>query len=330
MSRPAPEYGRRDHPAELERLHQRVLAGTPWQSRFVEPRAGQRIHLVEAGSGPPVVLLHGTTGSALTLFPLLKHLAGVRAIAPDRPGQGRSERIALPRERYREVAVGWLDRLLDTLALDSATLFGHSFGGLWALWYALAYPDRVDRLVLAGTPALPGTRCPVPIRLIATPGIGELIGRLNPSPRAVRQFARRMGEPTIGDHPEVVDAMVAAGADPVTTAVDRREVRVIVPPYSLGMPSGFRRTARVRPDDLRRLAVPTLVLWGERDPVGSASVARAVTGLIPGARLETLPSGHAPWLRCPERAAAIVSGFVAERSGWPARSAGYAGRHQPG
>ena len=41
---------------------------------------------------------------------------------------------------------------------------------MWALWYALAHPDRVKRLVLLGVPTLPKTRCPLPIRLVATPG----------------------------------------------------------------------------------------------------------------------------------------------------------------
>jgi pimeloyl-ACP methyl ester carboxylesterase len=56
--------------------------------------------------------------------------------------------------------------------------------------------------------------------------------------------------------------------------------------------------------------VPTLVVWGERDPLGGVPVAQSVTGLIPHARLEVLPTGHGPWLGEPTRTAATVAEFV--------------------
>ena len=123
-------------------MYERALAGSSMRSRHVEVGAGGRVHLLEKGTGPPVVLLHGTGNSAGFLLPLLNELHGVRAMAPDLPGVGLSDPIDLPGDRYRERAVTWLDRLLDTLELDATTLVGHSGGGVWALWYALAHPDR--------------------------------------------------------------------------------------------------------------------------------------------------------------------------------------------
>ena len=181
--------GRADHPAEVGQAYERVLAGTSVRGRVVEV-AGNRVHLLEIGTGPPLVLLHGGGGSGGFFLPLLNELRGVRALAPDRPGQGLSDPIDLPRDRYRQLAVAWVDGLLDTLKLDAAALLGHSGGAMWALWYALAHPNRVNRLVLIGPPAVPKTRCPLPIRLAATPGVGELLSRLvSPSPKSVLQFA---------------------------------------------------------------------------------------------------------------------------------------------
>lgn len=157
------------HSAEVRQVYERVLAGASVRSRYVEVGAGNRVHLLEKGAGPPVVLLHGTGNSAGFLLPLLNELEGVRAIAPDLPGVGLSDPIDLPQNRYRQTAVTWLDRLLDALELDSAALLGHSGGAMWALWHALAHPDRVKRLVLIGPPVLPKTRCPLPLRLAATP-----------------------------------------------------------------------------------------------------------------------------------------------------------------
>jgi pimeloyl-ACP methyl ester carboxylesterase len=299
------------HSAEIRQMYERLLAGSPVRSRHVEV-AGHRVHLLEQGAGPPVVLLHGTANPAGFLLPLLRELHGVRAIAPDRPGVGLSDPIDLPAGRYREAAVAWLDRLLDTLELDATTLVGHSGGGVWALWYALAHPDRVRRLVLIGPPALPKTSCPLPMRLVATPGVGALLPRLAPpTPKSVLRLASVMGEQaTLARRPDLIDLLVALGRDPVTDRAAKAEIRLLVSPFALLSRSGFRGRSRVRPDELRQVAMPTLIVWGERDPLGGVAVARAITDLIPHARLEVLPTGHGPWLGEPTRTAATIVDFV--------------------
>ena len=110
-----------------------------------------------------------------------------------------------------------------------------SGGGLWALWYALAHPDRVTRLVLIGPPTLPKTRCPLPIRMIGTPGVGELLSRwAPPTPKSMLRFARFVGEQTtLAQHPDLVDLLVANGRDPLSAAVARSEIRVLVSPFAL-------------------------------------------------------------------------------------------------
>jgi pimeloyl-ACP methyl ester carboxylesterase len=298
----------RAHSVEVRQVYERVLASASVLSRSVEAGPGGRVHLLERGGGKPVVALHGTGNTAGFLLPLLEELHGVRVIAPDLPGVGLSDPVDLPPDRYRQSAVAWLDRLLDTLELDATTLVGHSGGGVWALWYALAHPDRVERLVLLDVPTLPKTRCPLPVRLVATPGLGRLPARLSPpSPKAMLRLAAAMGEKaTLARLPDLVDLLVAAGRDPVTDHAARAEFRALVSPFALLSPSGWRRRARVRPDELGRLAMPTLVLWGERDPLGGVPVAKAVTELIPNARLTVLPTGHGPWLGEPARTAAAV------------------------
>jgi 2-hydroxy-6-oxonona-2,4-dienedioate hydrolase len=118
---------------EVRQVYQRILAGASVRSRDVELDAGGHVHLLEVGSGSPVLLLHGTGDAAGIFLPMLNELHGVRAIAPDLPGRGLSAPIDLPRDQYRERAVAWVDRLLDALELDGTTLVGHSGGGLWAL-----------------------------------------------------------------------------------------------------------------------------------------------------------------------------------------------------
>jgi pimeloyl-ACP methyl ester carboxylesterase len=277
------------------------------RGRHIEVRSGRRVHVVEAGEGPPVVLLHGSNTSLLSLLPVLERLEGVRAIAVDRPGFGLSEPVRVPRERFRDAAVEFLDEVLDALGLQASSIAGNSMGGTWALWYALARPERVHRLVLLGSaPLLPGTRPPLPLRVNATPLVGDLLPRVvKPNRKLVIRLLASVGErDTIVRYPELIDSLVAAARDPIASAANLAELRAIISPI------GFRPSARMDPSELRRLNIPTLLIWGDHDPVGTAEVAREAAALIPRAQLELLPAGHVPYLGHPQRVSELLTTFI--------------------
>jgi len=274
--------------------------------------AGQRVHLVERGAGRPVVMLHSTGSCGLLLGPMLGQMGEMRVMAPDRPGHGLSEPVDLPRNRFREAAVDWTGRLLDSLELDSTVLCGHSGGALWALWYALAHPARVDRLVLIAPIQIRGTRVPAPFRVLATPGLGSLVRKMmRPSEKSLLQLMGFFGDrDSMANHPGLIDLLVANANDSVTARTEREEVRALGSPFALLTPSGFRRELRVDEEELAGLAVPTLVVWGERDPQGFVDVAAAAANAIPDGRLEVVPGAHFPWLTDPQRSAQVVGDFA--------------------
>jgi pimeloyl-ACP methyl ester carboxylesterase len=277
------------------------------RGRYIEVRSGRRVHVVEGGDGPPVVLLHGSSTSSVSLLPILERLEGVRAIAVDRPGFGLSEPARVPCERFRDAAVAFVDEVLDALALKTSALAGNSMGGTWGLWYALARPERVRRLVLLGSaPLLPGTRPPLPLRVTAAPLLGDVLPRVvKPNRKLLVRLMASMGEKdTIVRYPELIESLVAAAREPVAAAANLAELRAVLSPL------GFRPTARLEPDALRQLSVPTLLIWGDRDPVGTIEVARAIADLVPQAQLETLPAGHVPYLGHPARVSELLSAFV--------------------
>lgn len=122
-----------DHADEVHQIYERLLVESSFRGRLIEVEEGQQVHVTETGSGPPLLLLHGTGNSALFLLPLLEKLEDVRALGVDRPGWGLSDPADLPRDRYREAVVAWMDQLLRTLALDEVALLGNAMGGLWAI-----------------------------------------------------------------------------------------------------------------------------------------------------------------------------------------------------
>ncbi|WP_347754785.1 alpha/beta hydrolase [Agrococcus sp. ProA11] len=298
------------HPSAVQRLHERLLIEANLSSSMVRTSDGARVHVAEQGSGPPVVFVHGSGSPGSFWLPLLPHLEGMRAVVVDRPGFGLSD--PPPATAMGEGwEARWLDMLLDALALPAAILVGHSMGGLWSLRFTLKRPERVVGLALIAAPGLPGTRAMLPFRLMGTPGVRSLIERQRETPRTVAQFAKPVSEgDSLRAYPELVELMVAVGNDPIAARSLRAEIRALVAPWALATRTGFRRRARVREEDLHEVAVPTLLVWGEHDPLGGSDVARTIQSCIPGAELALVPGGHAPWLGSPHRVASVLSEWV--------------------
>jgi pimeloyl-ACP methyl ester carboxylesterase len=301
----------RARPTGVLESYERMLAASSFRGRQVALPSNRLVHALEAGEGPPALLLHGSTTSSLSLLPLLDELAGVRAIAVDRPGFGLSDTIQVPRERFRAAAVEFIEGAVDALGLERPVLAGNSMGGTWALWYALAHPDRVGGLVLLGSaPLLPGSHAPVPLRVAVAPVLGDLLPRVaRPNARMIVRLMSSMGErDTIVRYPDLIDALVAAADDPIASSANLAELRAVLTPI------GFRPSSMVRPDELRGLSVPALLIWGDRDPVASVRSAQATARLIPDARLEVLPGGHVPYLGHPGPVSELLAGFVRARA----------------
>src|SRR5438309_1680977 len=109
---------------------------------------GAKIHYVEAGSGAPVILIHGLADTVTIWDPVIPALAArFRVIALDQIGFGRSDKPLL---NYRvSTLVDFLNGFLTELKIERASPVGNSLGGWVAAAYALAHPERVERLVLS-------------------------------------------------------------------------------------------------------------------------------------------------------------------------------------
>src|SRR5215471_2955553 len=118
------------------------------------------VNLHDVGSGPPVLLIHGSGPGVSawanwrTVLPLLS--TGYRVIAPDMIGFGytQADEVVFDIDRWLDQLVG----LLNALGLESASIIGNSFGGAIALHFAHRHPERVQRLILMGPV---GTSCPL-------------------------------------------------------------------------------------------------------------------------------------------------------------------------
>jgi pimeloyl-ACP methyl ester carboxylesterase len=294
------------HDASIIDVYGRMLRNAGVQGRFIARPSGRRVHVVESGDGPPVVHLHGTNTSALSHLMLVGR--ATRCYLVDRPGRGLSDPDTFRAEHFREYAVDFVGDVLDGLGLDNPVLVGASGGGIWATWFALAQPDRVRGLVMLGSvPTLPGGCAPLPLRVAASRGIGDVMTRmLRPNRRMFVRMMASVGEAeTIVRHPDLLESLVAGAHDSVALRANLAELRALL------TLRGFRPSMIFRRDELRRLTPPTLMIWGDRDPVVSVENARAAAAEIADARLEILPGGHAPQLGNPERVTALLEEFAA-------------------
>lgn len=251
---------------------------------------GPVLDYVEQGDprGIPVVLLHGYTDSWRSfepLLPLLPHR--VRAIAISQRGHGDSDR---PSAGYRasDLAAD-LDSLLDAVGIQRAVVVGHSMGSLVALRFALARPDRVLGLVLAG-------------------GFATLRG--NPIIAALRDAVSSLRDP--------VDADFARDFQRSTLARPYDEAFLeMVAGESLKVPARIWQealAAQIEDDvtpELGRIDAPTLVAWGDRDEIATRAMQDTLAASIPGARsVVHRGAGHGLHWDDPHGFATALTAFV--------------------
>jgi pimeloyl-ACP methyl ester carboxylesterase len=268
---------------------------------------GHPVTYHQAGEGPVLVLLHGITSSSRTWRAVMPALAETHTVvAPDLLGHGES---AKPRGDYSlgAYASGVRD-LLAALGHERATVVGHSLGGGIAMQLAYQFPERVERLVLVNSgglgrevslllrsATLPGAEYVLP--LLCKPGVRNAAGALG-------GLLGRVGLRPNNDVAGVAEGFASLGEDDARRAF-LHTVRAV-------MDIGGQR---VNATDRLYLAahLPTLIVWGERDPMIPAAHGRAAHELLPASRLEIMPgAGHFPFNDDPVAFVATLRAFMAD------------------
>lgn len=271
-------------------------------TRF-EVGPGFSLNVEVEGAGPPMVLLHGFTGSARGWCEFGRLLAAkFTTIAIDIVGHGDSDSPASI-ERYRMEQVAHdLVEAARRAGFPRATWLGYSMGGRTALHVAAAHPEAVDRLiVIGGSPGL-ATQAERTARIAADEELADRI--------------EREGVPAFVDYWENLALFATQRRLPQEIQDEVRAGRLRCNPRGLANSLRGMGTGAQAPlfDQLGGFTFPVLLMAGAEDAKFSG-IAREMGAAIPDSHVEIVPeAGHASQLEQPEHCARLVSAFIEHHS----------------
>jgi triacylglycerol lipase len=248
---------------------------------------GAKIHYLEAGSGPVVILLHGLGGSTANWAPTIAPLAQkYRVIVPDQIGFGKSDK---PMLNYRvSTLVDFLDGFYKQVGVQKASLVGNSLGGFTAAAFAIAHPEKIDKLVLVDAAGLAVT--------------GDLDPRvLNGLNASTRQQLKDLLALVFYNKEQFSSDMAIDGffASRVT-AGDQYTIQRFIDSIAHG--------EDMLDGKLGAIKHPTLIIWGREDGLTPLAMGQRFNKEIAGSQLFIIEKcGHVPQL---EKAAEFNAGLL--------------------
>lgn len=270
---------------------------------WIEVDAGVRLHYVESGEGPLVVLLHGFPEFWYSWRHQLPALAaaGYRTVAVDLRGYNLSDRPRGVESYVLPTLARDIEHLIRALGSESASLVGHDWGGLVAWELAMRHPDLVERLAILNLPhperMKTGLRSARQLRrswyvgFFQLPVLSENYLRWGDFSFIRRAFGAGSPGSTADDIERYVSAIARPGA--LTAAVNHYR--------------GLARLAIREPNRSVPIEAPVLVIWGEQDPYLGAELAEPDRRWVPNLRMERVPAaGHWVQIDRPE----IVNPFL--------------------
>jgi pimeloyl-ACP methyl ester carboxylesterase len=236
-----------------------------------------------SGATAPVLYVHGVPTSSDDWLPFLQRTGG---LAPDLLGFGRSGKGGQNDYSLEGIAT-FVERYLDEVVeVERVRLVVHDWGSA-ALAFAQRHPERIERLVVIdAVPLLPGYRWHRVARLWRTPFVGEMTIGLTIRPTLERALRPAFAGPV----PE-------GFTDAAMRHFDQGTQRAILRLYR----SAPETLLAAAGNDLSQLAMPSLVVWGARDPYISSRFGEQYAAELPDAQIDLVENaGHWPWLDRPD------------------------------
>ena len=277
-----------------------ALSNLRYEGRFISAGGYERVHVMEFGDGPPIVLMHGAGSSGAGWHRQIAALASNRrVIVPDIPMFGLSEvpsRVFAPRSQIAEVILG----VMDTLGVDTTDIAGHSMGAVGTLGAMIREPERFNRAML-----------------VASPGFGRGLNwilRL----ATIRSLQRFFRYDSRSDRGFFFDRFEAQRTGPSAERELWKDMHFHIGNRNGAIPA-FRQGLRtftgllgqrdvVPKEEVAKVTAPTLLVWGDSDRIIPTRHGARAKKTIPDARLEIIENcGHIVQLEAPNRLTELMT-----------------------
>ncbi len=249
--------------------------------------AGLDIHYLSGGHGTPLVVIHGgSEGSRAWKKNMVELCQSYTVYVPDLPGFGLSQPIE--GDYYVAELIMFVDDFARSLKLDTFHLMGHSLGGGIALSYALKFPHRIKKLVLVNSMFL-GREIALWVRCLANPTVGRYVGKAVFSVlKGVKWLLKLLLAPIEFVMPFSITSIYLG----TCIATIKQQTTVLV-------------------NRLSEVMVPTLIIWGAKDPILPVRQAYAAAQLIPDCQVKVFDDcGHSVYRDRISEFSSTLTGFL--------------------
>lgn len=259
---------------------------------------------MELGKGKPLILIHGGLSHSTEWFSILRQLSNnFHLFVVDRPGHGLSDPIDYSHLDYQKNAIEFIRSFMESVGLQKASLLGNSMGGYFALCFGLAYPERVDRLILIGAPAGLNRWIPPMLRLMGTKGINKIL-------------AKTLARPSIANLKMIHNKMLVARTYHLPELYfENGYYHMLLPQVAKSQRTMLENVLDLKgwkkkyylSDQLDQLKPPVHFIWGDQDAFENHHSGRKKARKIREHTFEVVKNaGHCPWLDQAEECARLI------------------------
>ena len=282
-----------------------VQAGINPESKIVAADGPvKHIHYLEMGTGKPLIVVHGGGSHSSEWINILKPLSEqFHLYVVDRPGCGLTDTFNYNGVNFQISAVEFLGSFMDAVGLDQANFMANSMGGYFSICFALAHPERVEKLLFIGAPAGLNLWVPYMMRLMGLKGINKIL-------------MNTVGKPSISNLKAIHKQILVADINNVSEAyLQHCYYNQVLPGTAKSFRTlletvltlqGFRKDLHLV-DQLNKLKIPVYFVWGDKDAFEKPDTGAQKASSIEKQKFQVVENaGHCPWFDQPDKCVSAI------------------------